>query len=377
MARVKLSEYRAKSLLVGEVYNGVCLHSETLEQDIEKLDEHASYIIKVDQGMKKRGKQGLLRLNVTAPEAQPAVQSLAEKGFTRFIAEPMLPHDDSEECYVSFERTRDGIKIMYSEHGGVTVEDKPESVREYSIDDVPLPKLFVQHVTEVMNNQHMSFVEINPLLVRGEECLLLDAAVLVDSAGEYESSWNQNDIVSTETLSKLEQAIKDLNNNSPASFSFKLLNPDASLWMQLMGGGACITIADEASNQHKTQYVAGYGEYSGGPNTEEIYLYTSRVLDQMLESRASKKAFIIAGGAANFSDVKVMFKGVIQAMKERQARLSSQNIKVFVRRAGPNETEGLALISEYLHRNEIFGSVHGSETVLTDVVSEALEYVDA
>jgi succinyl-CoA synthetase beta subunit len=242
---------------------------------------------------------------------------------------------------------------------------------------VPLPPDFVQHIVETMNQQHFSFVEINPLIVQDEHCYLLDAAVLVDSAGMYESSWTTADIVTTETLSELEREIAQLNNNSPASFSFKLLHPNGSLWMQLMGGGACITIADEASNQNKTSFVAGYGEYSGGPTTEEIYLYTKSVLRQLLASSAPKKAFIIAGGAANFSDVKVMFKGVIQAMNEKLDELSSQQINVFIRRAGPNEIEGLALISEFLHEHGLYGSVHGSETVLTDVINEALEYVDA
>lgn len=358
-------------------YDGRTIHSATLAADSAALKDDTTYVIKVDQGIKKRGKQGLLRLNIPKEAAANAVRELAEKGYQQFIAEPMFHHAESDERYVSFERTRDGIKILYSDHGGVAVEDNPDSVREYTSDTVPLPPDFVQHIVETMNQQHFSFVEINPLIVQDEHCYLLDAAVLVDSAGMYESSWTTADIVTTETLSELEREIAQLNNNSPASFSFKLLHPNGSLWMQLMGGGACITIADEASNQNKTSFVAGYGEYSGGPTTEEIYLYTKSVLRQLLASSAPKKAFIIAGGAANFSDVKVMFKGVIQAMNEKLDELSSQQINVFIRRAGPNEIEGLALISEFLHEHGLYGSVHGSETVLTDVINEALEYVDA
>ena len=48
-----------------------------------------------------------------------------------------------------------------------------------------------------------------------------------------------------------------------------------------------------------------------------------------------------------------------------------------MRRGGPNETEGLALMREFLEKNDLLGSVHGSDIVLSDVIHEALEYVHA
>ncbi|HEY1085685.1 MAG TPA: ATP citrate lyase citrate-binding domain-containing protein [Candidatus Saccharimonadales bacterium] len=375
MARVKLSEYRAKSLLVPD-YIGVTLRLDSLDEDLANLSDDQNYVIKVDQGVKKRGKQGLIKLNVTKASAKEAINELSEKGFQRFIAEPMIPHEDNEERYVSFERTRDGIAINYSEMGGVDIEDHPESVKHYTIEDVPLEKSFVSHVVEVMDQQHMSFVEINPLLVR-ESLVLLDAAVLADSAGEYQASWTEDDIVEARNLSESEAAIAELNDNSPAAFSFRVLNENGSIWLLLSGGGASITIADESANQHKAEYIGDYGEYSGGPSTEETYLYTTEVLHQALKSKAPKIALIIAGGVANFTDVKKTFTGVIQALTENLEALHKKNVRVFVRRGGPNEKEGLELMRKFLEGNNLFGSVHGSDIVLTDVINEALEYVDA
>lgn len=375
MARVKLSEFRAKSLLTSD-YTGASIRLENIQASIDSLDEDTAYIIKVDQGVKKRGKQGLIRLSVPKQGVSKAVQELSEKGFSRFIAEPMLPHDDNEERYVSFEKTRDGITIHYSEHGGIDIEDNPESVKTYTLDDVPLPSSFVKHVVDVMTKQHLSFVEINPLIIRGEDCILLDAAVLADSAGEYSSDWSEDDIVEAGTQTESEKKISDLNQNSPAAFSFRVLNPDGALWLLLSGGGASITIADEAMNQHKADLIGNYGEYSGGPSTEETYLYTTEVLNQMQLSKAPKKCLIIAGGVANFTDVKKTFTGVIQALDEHKAELSGK-IKVFVRRGGPNEAEGLAMMENFLKTNDLYGSVHGSDIILTDVINEALEYVNA
>lgn len=304
MARVKLTEYRAKSLLV-DGYEGKQIRLSSLKDDVAQLDPDTSYIVKVDQGIKKRGKQGLIRIDVTQDAAEQAVESLASKGFDQFIAEPMMPHEESEERYLSMERAREGMRILYSSQGGVDIEEHSDSITQYSdIDEVPLQQHFLSHLVSVMNDEHLSFVEINPLVVRDDRCTLLDAAVLGDSAGTWQASWNEDDIAETKQKSDAEVKIAELNDGSPASFSFRVLNPDGAIWLLLSGGGASITIADEAANRGKANLIGNYGEYSGGPTREETQLYTEAVLEQMFQSAAAKKAIVIAGGVANFTDVK-------------------------------------------------------------------------
>lgn len=377
MARVKLTEYRAKSLLIAQ-YQGVALHVSSLEADIARLDAKTNYIIKVDQGIKKRGKQGLIRLNVTRLAAAVAVRELADKGFERFIAEPMFPHEDDEERYVSIERLRGGVRVLYSPRGGVDIEEHPKSIETYErLEDVPLPEGFLSHIARVMDREHLSFVEINPLVVRGDECILLDAAVLADSAGVWQASWTDEDEVEARQKTAAETTIAELNDGSPAAFSFRVLNPDGAIWLLLSGGGASITIADEAANRHKAGLIGNYGEYSGGPTREETQLYTEAVLTQVFASQAPTKAIVIAGGVANFTDVKKTFAGIIDAFSKHIDALRAAGIRVFVRRGGPNEKEGLALMEAFLRKHGIYGSVHGSDAVLTTVVDEALEYADA
>lgn len=376
MARVKLSEYRAKSLLVPD-YRGTTLHIASLKADTASLSAHTHYIVKVDQGIKKRGKQGLIALDISKSDTVAAVEKLATHGFDRFIAEPMFAHDDAEERYVSFERVRDGIAILYSAHGGVTIEEHPESVKSYTPDTVPLPRHFVDRIMGIMDREYLSFVEINPLIVRGETCTLLDAAVLADSAGMYRASWTDDDIVDAHHATKSEQIITRMNANSPAAFTFRILNPDGAIWLLLSGGGASITIADEAANENKAELIGNYGEYSGGPTTEESYLYTQAVLKAMLASKAPRKALVIAGGVANFTDVATTFRGVIQALSEIAPKLRKAGVRVYVRRGGPHEKEGLENMTNFLEANGLYGSVHGSDAVLTDVIHEALEAIDA
>jgi ATP-citrate lyase beta-subunit len=317
-------------------------------------------------------------LNVTKKNAKQSVEELSRRGFGRFIAEPMIPHNPKEEHYFSIERVRGGMKVLYSPHGGVDTEKHADSIERYrNIKDVPLPKKFLEHVVEVMDKEHLSFVEINPLLVHGEDCVILDAAVLADSAGMGHSSWGEDDIADTKKKTEAEKQIHELNSSSPASFSFRVLNPEGSIWLLLSGGGASITIADEAANRGKAHLVGNYGEYSGGPTAEETQVYTEAALRQLLKSSAAKKALIIAGGVANFTDVKKTFTGVIAALEKNIEELKKIGTKVFVRRGGPNEQEGLALMESFLRQHDLLGSVHGSKTVLTKVVDEALEFADA
>ncbi len=76
MPRRKLSEYRAKMLLSPN-YRGTTIHLSSLKADVARLSPNLKYIVKVDQGVKKRGKQGLIRLDVARDAVEVAVKELA------------------------------------------------------------------------------------------------------------------------------------------------------------------------------------------------------------------------------------------------------------------------------------------------------------
>ena len=162
---------------------------------------------------------------------------------------------------------------------------------------------------------------------------------------------------------------------SQAAFSLEVLNPHGSIFMMLSGGGASIVLADEVAGQGYGKELANYGEYSGNPNAEETYLYARNILSLLLKSKAKKKVLIIAGGVANFTDVRITFKGLIKALDEEKLQLKEQQIKIFVRRGGPFQEEGLAMMSSFLEKEGIFGVVQGPELVLTDIVSQALKSI--
>ncbi len=381
MARVKLSEYRAKRILV-DGYVGYSLKFDSLGDDLAQVPA-GQYVLKVDQGMKKRGKQGLVAVNIGPNDVAGYANSWNEKGFNRYILEPLYPHEQSQEKYFSVQRNRDGLQFSYSDFGGVDVEDNPGSIQTFSDEQVGdlartsgLSIDFVTGLIQKMNKNHMSFLEINPLVVKDQEVTLLDAAVLVDSAGEYfVDSWSEDDVVESTQKTEPEIAVKRMDDNSPAALKLTVLNPQGSLWLLLSGGGASITIADTVQSAGYGASLGNYGEYSGGPTTAETYLYTQQILNLVLSSSAPRKAIVIAGGVANFTDVKSTFKGIIQALTEVADQLRAQDVKVFVRRGGPNEVEGLGLMENFLRQSDLFGSVYGSSVVLTEAVSDAIDFI--
>lgn len=172
MARVKISELTAKKLLhtfLELPYTGV--------NSFDVLDENKSYVVKVDEGIKKRMTRGLVGLNKSKDEARDFITELNEKGFRNVIIEEMVSYSPEQEMYLSLERIREGFRVLYSKTGGINIEESG-SVQESTIyaesetDDASrieknlgVPQLFISQIIGVMNKYHFSFLEINPLVV--------------------------------------------------------------------------------------------------------------------------------------------------------------------------------------------------------------------
>ena len=405
MARVKLTEHKAKSLLydlLGYSYHGVSIDRKGLSQYAHTLSKDKKYVVKVDQGIKKRMKQGLVKLRVSSYELRDAIDELAKKGYDQFIIEEMLPHNQSDERYLAVERIRKGMLITYSKKGGIDVEEHASEVKRAVIPYYRHPELgsgsnrdpdihrddveqiakelgidinILKQLREFCEKYFVSFLEINPLVVRKGKVWLLDLAIEVDSTAQFfiRDGWNENDIVSEKHKTYEEIAVAALNKKSQAAFTLTLLNPNGSIWVLLSGGGASVTIADEIHNLGFGKQLGNYGEYSGNPNAEETYLYTCSLLALLLKSNQRRLMLIIGGGVANFTDIRITFKGIIQALAEYKNKLKKKKIKIFVRRGGPHEFEGLTAIEEWLKENKMYGLVSGHVLPLNEVVGATIK----
>lgn len=406
MSRKKLSEYKAKSILYPYLSLPLAefpLKPSTKASDIKLLAEklagklgiQAKFVVKVDQGVKKRGKSGLLQLNLGKSEVTTAAKELFAKGYDNLIVSLFLPHTANTEKYLALSRTRTGVEVLYSPKGGVDVESNAELIKKVVIkqdvanqearselariaESLQVDVDFLEKVLLCFSENHFSFLEINPLVVE-KRPQILDLAVEVDSAAAFavKGRWKHEDFVqsATEETSAEISAIKDLDANSQASLKLELLNPKGQIWMLLSGGGASIVLADELYNLGMAGLMANYGEYSGNPNSEETYIYTRNIISLLLQAKAKPKAIVIAGGVANFTDVRVTFKGIIRALKERAKELAKHQVKVFVRRGGPHAEEGLATMRQELEGMGLLGEVHGPDLPLTEIVSLSLKHI--
>ncbi len=400
MARAKLSEFKAKQILtraLGIPFTGYEITSENIHKvvTINSGDKNnQTYVVKVDQGVKGRFKKGLVAIDKPIEQIPSIIKKWEQNGYKQFYLEPFINHLTQEEKYLSIERTRDGFKILFSQIGGINIEEHPESIQEIVLpyenksgEDV---QKIIHHLSlheksftsmlKAFDDNYFAFLEINPLLINADRIILLDAAVEVDSSAEFflsDGSWTSRDFndYSSSTKTQEEKVVADLARHSTAAFNLTLLNPNSNLFMLLSGGGASIVLADEAFNQGFGNIIANYGESSGSPTTEESYLYSKQLISLLKKSTAPKKSLLIAGGVANFTDVRKTFQGVIQALEEEKTNLQKLGVKIFVRRGGPHQAEGLNLMRDFLQKNNLFGEVAGPEMILTGIVDKTLNFI--
>lgn len=386
MSRVKLSEFRAKTLLFGALqqpYAGVTidLADNNYKKVINNLPPNKLYVSKVDQAQKKRGKTGLVNIKRTKKQLLADTARFAKQGFRYAIIEPYFPHEPDKEKYAALLRTPLGVELTYSTSGGIDIESQSDMIERAVLNSesydsaqnsTGLDDSLAAALYDLFQKSHMTLLEINPFIDSVAGFMPLDAAAEVDSAAQFfvNGRWSAVDIRNAgRQLTASEQAVEILNSKSPASLSLKVLNPNGSIFLLLSGGGASVVVADELAHLNHHQNIANYGEYSGNPNKEETYIYTKEILNLMLASKARKKILVIAGGVANFTDVAKTFAGIIRAMRELSAEIGQQKIKVFVRRGGPNQQVGLESMNRFLDDMKFSHEVYGPDKSLAEVMA--------
>ena len=89
-------------------------------------------VAKPDQLIKRRGKNGLLKLNAIYEEAKKWILERMNKEvnidkvcgeLNTFLVEPFVPHDQSDEYYVCIQSNRAGEEILFYHAGGVDIGD--------------------------------------------------------------------------------------------------------------------------------------------------------------------------------------------------------------------------------------------------------------
>ncbi|MCK5295764.1 MAG: ATPase [Alphaproteobacteria bacterium] len=394
--------YPGKTILVDSDTNMADLPKQHGWLKEEKL------VVKPDQLFGKRGKHGLIKANATFDEVKSWIAERMNKEttigkntdkLTHFLIEPFVEHKG--EFYVAIKSNRAGDTIYFSNHGGVEIEEVWDTVVEIDVaidadvasseiekklpSDTPekYKKMFGEFVCGLFNfykELGYTYLEINPFVVSGDTIVPLDMVARVDDTAHFECAefWGDLDYPAPfgRMLSKEEEYIKTMDMNSGASLKLTILNPKGRVWTMVAGGGASVIYADTIVDLGHGTELANYGEYSGNPSMDETYEYAKTLMDLMTREKDPQgrgKILDIGGGIANFTDVAKTFKGIIMALKDYQQKLIDTDVRIYVRRGGPNYQEGLDNLKKAADDLGIPIHVFGPDTHMTREAHMALQ----
>ena len=422
MAQRGIREYDAKRILakhMRRLSNGTFKYRGrvalvTPETSIEAAAKRKHWVktekltVKPDQLFGKRGKHGLLLVNATYDEAkswlEEKMNSIVEVGkvrgkLTHFLVQPYVELD--KEYYLAFAGHPEGDYIHFSAEGGVAIEANWDMVTTVNVPiDAKIEDVDLTPVLDSVSNDErdafrdlitalfrfyrrlqFGFLEFNPFTHKNGEFFPVDTVARLDDTAHFlcHEDWKDVEFPAPfgRELRPEEQYIEELDEKSGSSLKLTVLNPKGRVWTMVAGGGASVIYADTVVDLGFGDELATYGEYSGNPTTEETYDYAKTLLDLMTrEEVEGGKVLIIGGGIANFTDVAMTFDGIIKALDDYAEQIKEHNIKIFIRRGGPNYKAGLAKIREAGKRLDLDMEVHGPDMHMTKVVSIALKNLD-
>eukprot|EP00741_Cyanophora_paradoxa_P004788 tig00000829_g4646.t1 len=427
MARKKIREYSAKLLLKTHLSRFSTLTllklrcvEITQESDQKKLVVDNPWllteklVVKPDMLFGQRGKNNLVLLNADWPAAQAFLADRLGKEIdhngvrgvlTNFIVEPFVPHEG--EYYFSIMSTRTDNTIRFSPAGGIEVEEHWDKMRTLniavgeSIDDaatmaklaalVDCPEIsdtrqkkilsFIQAVYKVFEDLDFTLLEMNPFTFDKEEIPTpLDMRAELDSTALFKNVKKWMDVQFPQPWGRKflpeEKRIQLMDEKSGASLKLTVLNPNARIWTMVAGGGASVIYTDTVVDLNFGHELGNYAEYSGNPNEKETYVFAKTLLELATRNPdGRKRALLVGGGVANFTDVAATFTGIISAMKEYATQLREANIRIYVRRGGPNYQAGLRMMKELEGELGVTIEVYGPDTNMTRIVKLACDYI--
>ncbi|MFX1410898.1 MAG: ATP citrate lyase citrate-binding domain-containing protein [Promethearchaeota archaeon] len=424
MAQKNIYEYDAKKLLANQLpkyYPQFNYHSKLeiidCDTDIDKLVgenpwiKNEKVVVKPDQLFGKRGKANLILLNAGYDEMKQFCINNLNRVFEignirgkleRLIIEPFIPHD--KEYYVSITSDRECDFIHFSFEGGIFIEENWDKVTHIPIPidtDINrfdlksrLPNLgdleeglipFIKGLYQVFVDQDFTFLEINPFAITEDKKIVpLDVKARLDDTAMFlhADTWgNPANPIQFPTgfgqeMSPEESKIKDLDEKTGASLKLTILNREGNVWTMVAGGGASVIYTDTIADLGFSKELGNYGEYSGNPSQEHTQIYAQTLIDLITEKpdpKGKEKYLIIGGGIANFTDVKATFAGIVSAIKKSVEKLKKANVKILVRRGGPNEKQGLELMRHVGEETGIPIEIYDRYSSMTRPVARMIE----
>ncbi len=349
-------------------------------------------VVKAHEALGSRFKLGLVKVGLDLKEAEAATKEMIGRQVgsitvSQVIVSEMIPH--KEEYYCAVKSTREGTDILIANCGGIEVESNWDRVKRLAVEvgqqpsEDALERLakdagftgslqkkmadFAGKMFACFDNEDAQYLEVNPVVLREQESQLiaLDAVTLLDGDAKFRHpDWNFAFAAEFgRAYSKHETEVMAVDSKIKGSVKFIEI-PGGDTAMLPAGGGASVYYSDAVVARGGK--LANYAEYSGDPPDWAVEVLTDKVC-----SLPGIKNIIVGGAIANFTDVKKTFGGIINGFRKAKSEGKLKDVKIWVRRGGPREKEGLDAMRAL--KDEGFDiNVFDRNTPLTDIVDKAL-----
>ena len=350
-------------------------------------------VAKAHEALGSRFKLGLVKVGLDLEGAVVATKDMIGRQVgsitvSQVIVSEMVPH--KEEYYCAVKSTREGSEILVANCGGIEVESNWDRVKRLTLDvgqqptHEALEKLakdagftgslmkkmadFAGKMFTCFDSEDAQYLEVNPVVTRESdgELVALDAVTLLDGDAKFRHpDWNfQFAAEFGRAYSKEELEVMAVDSKIKGSVKFIEI-PGGDTAMLPAGGGASVYYSDAVVARGGK--LANYAEYSGDPPDWAVEVLTEKVC-----SLPGIKNIIVGGAIANFTDVKKTFGGIINGFRKAKSDGKLKQVKIWVRRGGPREKEGLDAMRAL--KDEGFDiHVFDRNTPLTDIVDKALQ----
>jgi ATP-citrate lyase beta-subunit len=350
-------------------------------------------VVKAHEALGSRMKLGLVKVGLDMAGAKQAVREMLGRTVStltvsQVIVSEMIPHKD--EYYLAVKSTREGTDVLVANCGGIEVESNWDRVKRLTLEvgATPEPEAierlakeagfsgpqikkvaeFARKLFDCFDSEDAQYLEVNPVAAReGDgELVALDAVTLLDADAKFRHpDWDFTFAAEFgRPYTKHERDVLAVDSKIKGSVKFIEI-PGGDTAMLPAGGGASVYYSDAVVARGGK--LANYAEYSGDPPDWAVEALTEKVC-----SLPGIKNIIVGGAIANFTDVKKTFGGIIAGFRKAKSEGKLNGVKIWVRRGGPREKEGLDAMRAL--REEGFDiHVYDRHTPLTDIVDMALQ----
>jgi succinyl-CoA synthetase beta subunit len=265
--------------------------------------------------------------------------------------------------------------LIYSTQGGMDIEEVAEEkiqklpldIRQETLEsDIP----FAKELWQVFLKEDCRVVEINPLVKTAQgEWIAADAKIALDDDAffrhkDWESLEARSMLGRLPTTREIEVQEIDKGEEYYRGTAGKYIEMDGDIAILFSGGGASIANMDVLIQQGLKP--ANYTEYSGNPPREKV-----QALAKIVLSKPGLRGLWIAGGVANFTNIEETLHGIVDALDEVKP-----TYPIVIRRAGPYEKEGMALMQECATRNNLNMKLFGKEMSMSESAKELAKMIE-